>query len=120
MSTEEITKEQRNIPPEFVTGLINLEVMLERIKRNTDKPLEFDALKLSDEERKLQLGGRIRILRKTLGLTQTELAAQLGITPQAVTAFERGKAEPSLKTLIGLSRALKVSTDYLLNAAPPT
>lgn len=120
MTNEEIAAQLSNAPlPTIATGLLYHELLLEKAKENSDEPLEFDSLKLTDRERRKRFGQRIKIMRDLRGLTQTKLAAQLGITPQAVAAFERGKAEPSLKSLIGLSRALEVTTDWLLDAAPP-
>lgn len=121
MTNEEIAAQLSNAPlPTIATGLLYHELLLEKAKANSAEPLEFDSLKLTDKERRKRFGQRIKIMRDLRGLTQTQLAAQLGITPQAVAAFERGKAEPSLKSLIGLSRALEVTTDWLLDAEPPT
>jgi len=105
--------------PTIAEGLLYHELLLEKAKANSAEPLEFDSLKLTDKERRKRFGARIKVMRNLRGLTQTQLAAQLGITPQAVAAFERGKAEPSLKSLIGLSRALEVTTDWLLDAELP-
>lgn len=105
--------------PTIAEGLLYHELLLEKAKANSAEPLEFDSLKLTDKERRKRFGARIKVIRNLRGLTQTQLAAQLGITPQAVAAFERGKAEPSLKSLIGLSRALEVTTDWLLDAELP-
>lgn len=120
MTNEEIAAQLSNAPlPTIATGLLYHGLLLEKAKTNSAEPLEFDSLKLTDKERRKRFGQRIKIMRDLRGLTQTQLAAQLGITPQAVAAFERGKAEPSLKSLIGLSRALEVTTDWLLDAEPP-
>lgn len=82
------------------------------------KPIEFDSLKISDEERRKRLGARIRIMRKGIALKQSELAEKIGVTKSAVTAYEAGRSEPNLKNLIGLSRVLGVSIDWLLGEAP--
>lgn len=82
------------------------------------KPIEFDSLKISDEERRKRLGARIRIMRKGIALKQSELAEKIGVTKAAVTAYEAGRSEPNLKNLIGLSRVLGVSIDWLLGEAP--
>ena len=52
--------------------------------------------------------------RKAAGLTQKELAAQIGMTQGGFTSYETGRIEPSLATLKKLSKILKVSTDSLL------
>jgi len=57
---------------------------------------------------------RIRILREQKGLTQTDLAKQLGITRSSVNAWELGILVPSTQYIVELAQIFKVSTDYLL------
>ena len=97
-------------------GLLNQEIMLEHLKNNTSEPLELDSLKLPDEERRKRFGARIRILRKALGLTQEQLAEKIGATKATIATYETGRREASYKNLIGLSRALKSTTDWLIGA----
>lgn len=40
------------------------------------------------------IGGRISALRKRDGLTQEELAAQMGVSPQAVSKWENDLSVP--------------------------
>ncbi|RKN78198.1 helix-turn-helix domain-containing protein [Paenibacillus ginsengarvi] len=61
-----------------------------------------------------QLGGKIAELRRSKGMTQTELAAQLNVTHQAVSKWERGESLPDLPTFARLSVLLGVRTDELL------
>jgi transcriptional regulator with XRE-family HTH domain len=63
---------------------------------------------------KIQVASRVRVRRTTLKLTQEELAVELGVTHQHISRIEGGHAVPSLDLLVGLSRRLGVSTDYLL------
>lgn len=115
----EISKDLQGVTlPNIATGLLNLEVMGERLRKNTSKNLEIDSLKLSDEERRKQFGARLRIMRKLLGLTQTDLAEKIGVTNQAVASYEKGRREPNFKNLIGLSRVLNVTADWLIGNAP--
>ena len=66
------------------------------------------------------LGERIAALRRTRGLSQAELAGRLGISASTMGMYEQGRREPSLQTLVALSRELEASTDFLLTgkAAP--
>lgn len=115
ISNEEILRELNDISPSRIaTGLLNLERMLKNLKKNNDNSTEFDSLKISDEERRKDFGARIRIMRKSLGLTQADLAKKIGVTKQAITTYETGIREPSFKNLIKLSRVLNVTTDWLL------
>lgn len=88
------------------------------LEKELGRRFELDSLKVSDEERRKKLGERIRLMRHGLGLKQIELAEKLGVSKGAIAAYEIGKNEPNLKNLIGLSRILGVSTDWLLGEAP--
>ena len=57
---------------------------------------------------------RIRLLRERRGLTQSELAKQLGITRSSVNAWEQGISVPSTQYIVELAGIFKISTDYLL------
>ena len=57
---------------------------------------------------------RIKELRIEAGLTQSELAARLGLNQTAVGKYERGQLEPSIATLKALSTLFECSIDYLL------
>ena len=60
---------------------------------------------------------RCRQLRKEAGLTQTRLAAQLGMTQRKLSYLESGQSEPDLETLWRLADRFDVSVDYLLGRA---
>lgn len=112
---EEISRELNGMSPSNIaTSLLNLERILKHLKKSNGEPDEFNSSKLSDEERRKDFGARVRIMRKSLGLTQAELAKKIGTTPDAITNYERGKREAPFKNLIGLSQALNVTTDWLL------
>ena len=115
VTNEEILRELDDISPSRIaTGLLKLERMLKNLKNNNVDSMEFDSLKLTDEERRKQFGARIKSARKSLGLTQADLAKKIGVTKQAITTYETGIREPSFRNLIKLSRVLNVTTDWLL------
>lgn len=62
----------------------------------------------------LQIGSRLSECRQNKNLTQEELAFRLGITPQALSKWERGVSFPDISTLADLARLLGVSSDFLL------
>ena len=66
------------------------------------------------------LGSRIASLRQTYGLSQAELAQRLHISTSAIGMYEQGRREPSVDTLVALSREFGVSLDYLLSGRPDT
>lgn len=119
MTDEEFASKITNIPlPVIATGLLKLESERESALDKACKEIELDPLKLSDEERRKQFGGRVRMMRQLLGLTQADLAKKIGVTNQAIATYEKGKREATYKNLIGLSRALSVTTDWLLGEPP--
>lgn len=60
------------------------------------------------------LNETIKLLRKSRGLSQVELAAHLGITKQCVSNWENDNILPSIEMLVRLAEYFRVSTDYIL------
>ena len=60
------------------------------------------------------VGQRIAQARKNAGLSQKELAEQLGVTQQSVVVLERRAANVQANTLVKLAEILSVSVDSLL------
>lgn len=60
------------------------------------------------------IGTRIRELRKRQGMTQGELAVELGINQSAVSDYEKGVVRIHAAMLAGLCKALKASADQIL------
>lgn len=61
----------------------------------------------------------LRTLRRRQGLTQIETAQSVGVSRQALSNYERGLREPSLKSLIIMSDLYKVSLDELVGRTKP-
>ena len=57
---------------------------------------------------------RIKCLREQKGLTQAELAKQLGITRSSVNAWEMRISVPSTPDVVELASLFTGSTDYIL------
>lgn len=68
----------------------------------------------------MNIGERIQALRKARGLSQEELAAQIGVSRQAVSKWEAGQSQPDLDKVLVLSDFFGVTTDYLLRSQPST
>jgi len=68
----------------------------------------------------MQIGTHVRARRIALGLSQIDLARELGVSHQHVSRIELGDATPSLEMLLKLSRKLGVSADYLLTGKQQT
>lgn len=61
----------------------------------------------------MSLGENIKIARKKMGMTQEELASQIGVTSQAVSRWESGAGMPDVSMIVPIARVLSVSTDAL-------
>lgn len=62
----------------------------------------------------MNIGANIRRLRIEKELTQDKLAGMIGITPQAVSKWEREEGLPDITLLPAIAAALDCSTDELL------
>ncbi len=62
----------------------------------------------------MTLPEKIMDLRKSMGLSQEQLAEQLDISRQSVSKWESGASVPELDKILKLSEIFHVSTDYLL------
>lgn len=60
------------------------------------------------------IGERIKKARKSLNMTQDELAAKLYCKREVVSYYESGSRDIKTDTLVKLSKILNVSVDYLL------
>jgi transcriptional regulator with XRE-family HTH domain len=69
---------------------------VERIRRNT-------------------MGWRLLKEREKRGWTQREIAERVGITPSAVSQYERNHHEPPLRYIEGFAEAYGVGKEYLLD-----
>ena len=61
-------------------------------------------------------GNRILELRSKAGLSQAELAAEIGVTNKAVSKWEVGKAKPGLDKIRKLAAVFQISVEELLKA----
>lgn len=64
-------------------------------------------------ELKKTLGTNIKKIRLTIGITQEELAAKVGISVDFLSLIECGKNAPSFKNLEKIAKALEVSVSQL-------
>ncbi len=58
---------------------------------------------------------KIQKYRKSLGMTQDELSAALGVSPQAVSNWERGTCYPDITILPGLANLFGITIDELMD-----
>ena len=60
---------------------------------------------LASTERKLFLGARLKRLRRDLGLTQTRMAEDLGVSPSYLNLLERNQRPVTAQVLLRLAEA---------------
>ena len=61
---------------------------------------------------KEEIGKKIKILRKTRGLTQQQLADKLNVKRATISNYEIGRRSPHIKELEDIAEALGVNLDY--------
>lgn len=61
------------------------------------------------------IGARIRTRRTQLGLSQTQVAHESGVSMQAISLWENGKTFPGGSNAAALAKALKCDISWLLN-----
>ena len=64
------------------------------------------------------MGRQIRHYRRVRGMSQSELAAALGLSAAHVGHIERGSRHASLETVVAISQQLEVSLDTLIFSQP--
>lgn len=78
-------------------------------KKTTDHQRVWQA-----ERGSIVLGERLRALRKSKGMTQGELGAQIGVGASAIGMYEQNRREPDNETLKKLCKLFDIKSDYLL------
>ena len=60
------------------------------------------------------MGERLKLLRKSKGLTQIGLQMKIGVEQALLSKYENGERVPPTDTLVKLADFYEVSVDYLL------
>ena len=64
----------------------------------------------------MELGGKLKELRKENNYSQQQIAEILHVTPQAVSKWENNKSVPDITTLVQISDLYNVGLDYLIKS----
>lgn len=67
----------------------------------------------------LTFGEKLRLLRESKELNQTELGNAVNMTQRKISYMENNKYEPGMDDLKALCRFFHVSADYLLGFSQP-
>ncbi|MBF0423249.1 MAG: helix-turn-helix transcriptional regulator [Magnetococcales bacterium] len=65
------------------------------------------------------IGQRLKAARQSVGLSQRDVCAALGVGTSAWNHWETGRRSPDLMTLIRFSKTYSISTDWILGGEPP-
>ena len=68
----------------------------------------------------MEIGNQIKQLRLRRGITQEAMAQQFGITPQAISKWERGISTPDISMLPAISAYFGVTIDELFSLSDDT
>ena len=60
------------------------------------------------------IGSRLKSLRSSRGITQSNLGEILGVTKASICCYEKGTRTPTIENLIDMVNYFDVSADYLL------
>lgn len=62
----------------------------------------------------MEFGERLKELRKEANITQFQLAQNINMSKMAISHWESGHSEPSIKQLVFLAEYFNVTVDYLV------
>jgi len=62
----------------------------------------------------MNIGARILPLMKKRGMTQRELANQIGVTEVSISRYISGQRMPKANIVVYMADALNTTTDYIL------
>ena len=65
-----------------------------------------------------EIGQRLRLERKKMGLSQENLAAMSGVSKQTISLAENGEREMKILTTAALAKTLGFSIDNLVSLSP--
>jgi transcriptional regulator with XRE-family HTH domain len=68
-----------------------------------------------DEKFLLAYGANLKKLRAQRNITQEELAYQSGISLSQIARMETGRINPTVCSLLAISRTLRISASHLLD-----
>lgn len=72
---------------------------------------------MTENEKKLRknIGKKIKLARSKTNYTQEVLAEKISLSPRYISQLERGIAFGSASTIVGLCKALNISSDFLFS-----
>jgi transcriptional regulator with XRE-family HTH domain len=95
-----------------VTSPVEQRVAMARTSRDDPAERDTSAGSLTPHQRlQLELGGRLRELRKSGQLTQIEMSRRLGVSQSTVSELETGRTTPNIVTLERIADVLELAPE---------
>lgn len=69
---------------------------------------------MKDPKLLADMGKRISLRRKSLGMTQEQVSEKMNVSVQMISNLEMGRKAIRPENLVSISKILQISTDYLL------
>ena len=76
-------------------------------------------MKKDKEKIKKAVGDRLKFVLYAKGLKTKEIAQELGVTPQAITAWFRGEKDPGFSKIVLLTEKYGINPLYLITGQGP-
>ena len=94
---------------------LNTAMLISNLRDNAvEKRIQNLNAEISKYQKK-KFAENLKSIRQEKGLTQEEVAQKMFIAPQNYAAYEQGRREPRITTLLSLSKALEIAPNELLN-----
>lgn len=89
-------------------------IKIEKQQKNMTMAQQMQELQKEEAVVQQTLGERLKAVRMRYTMTQEFVAEQLGVSRQAVSKWESGKAEPSTANLLALAKLYDISVEDLI------
>lgn len=89
------------------------------IFRRTERRMIGTVIKHESRTYFKALGAHVSVLRKSRGMTQAELARAIGVSQQAVFAYELGERRVSVLVLAKLAKIFSTSVEDMVGLSKP-
>jgi transcriptional regulator with XRE-family HTH domain len=86
------------------------------MSKNRD-PKQLEAVAAAAERQFATIRDRLVERRQQLGMSMSELARTIGVSPSMISQIERGQSLPSVETLFALAAALGATVDTFFSSA---
>lgn len=87
---------------------------------DNDNVIQFPTAARDDHQGRLLIPERLIEARLAKRFTQTDLANEIGVTRQSISAYEGGAKKPDPTTMVAIAKALGQPINFFTREAPPT